>query len=1570
MDKQPQQPQRASINEEQIHNFFKGWRKDFENHLEMPQSYDDGINGRLYSKDGRLSYSSIEGTRLVYENANIKSYNGFYAFKDELVVFGKCDMDMTSIPTTTITITEIVVSNFSVSAPSGIFTITGIDFSSNFDSTEIEIEVQDTIVDEDDFNQDSSCNDQEVIFDESQDNLFKTFPFLPVKVCPISDSGIPINNTQYKDYILSFTYNDQKQLVAKFHFIGYLNLPADAKICTEGVDENIYYKRVYFTDFYNYSRIVNLKDRNLATRNINEFSLQTTGKLMNPRIKEIKKNGQIKAMTVFYMMRLVTENGQVSDYSALSAPARIVKETDDVKWAGGTISEQTPNSVVVGCYVPDFMNFKEIELIAIEFEAPNVPTNIKLVGRKAVAFYVEFEHFGSEPVFQENITIADIFANSISWRYNSDFSTKNNKLLASGLRNDPSYVNSRNIALDFGLHGFSDDGSTHDCLLNPDPVEYPFINALHTESFFFVKRRLYRSIEVFGNFKIKLVNDLTGEFYEYDQPFNTNNYANYTQRILDWLLVIQQESDFSTKFPNLEIKSSNGRILFDPINGSLETDFQDYNFSFTTAQVVIDMDNKTQLKTYSWPATLQEKNEALVYGGVSNGWYRGNGIRVTMHTDKQHVLDKNTDWMNGSVAPLRLKAPTLKKYAMKGEIYRIGVQWYKNGQRLFTTVLGDLKIPDIGMVRRELDEAGNVIQNNGTYSNHSVDGERMLSEGIELQFDIRISCEFSKEVDAWQPVFVERTEQNRTILAQGITGPLEMVRDFSVPTVPNQVIVIDERTSWKWQLPNNGGPVYDSLGLVNHDISMSIAGYVDGTIEYLNGDTNPFAGRVFTSRDKIYFDAPDLYYDKISDQFIQSSNIEYLETIRADHDKFNVMGAYNGVTAGFQGTQVYFPDGSHTQNGSITCPFGAPKFSQKIPLNLMKSIIGYPNFVNVSVFSERIRQSQYTAFQKRKSLSDISQVLFNETMEQGELASGYKFEEKLDFSNNAMVLAAMGWFYQISARRVYAERYTLFHVNNVAGGRKTSFIKTKGDYFTNEKISQAPFPIFSQVNFGTTNGRYDAIAGNDAYFISNLKRKDIGSIYGGNNEYAYAANEYIPMGNIIPIIENRVTSQVIYAGADTYCTLVIRNKATFMNSNAPDTREFQWSNAATGSNLKTEFAKWGAWCYAVVLETTVEPRFTHAEEFYRLTHGFDFFYEQKYNQAYLQENNLRKSIPKPYNFKDDPNLTNIVAASKVKLSGDFIDAWTQFETNEFYELDKNKGAALNIVKQDDEIFVVQELQTSNLFVDQKNFITPDEGGEAIQVHQGDGKSISGHKILSDFGTSIRRAVIDSPFGFVFFDERKSEIVKINKPLFMENDLLLAIKELFNVNKVLDCEGYYDDQNKETNIRFRTTTGLNFVISYNEIEKAFNGKIQYDNDLYMTFQEKVLAPYADSSKVDELNTGRMLEFFGEKKFMTVSVISSPRMAQSKINKRLGILTNIKYPIIRATFETSLGHIRQVLGTHHWYKIYEGLHNIPAKNQSDVDDIRGEWTKITVEVESKNNQKIDLLGLINYFRISNR
>lgn len=138
-------------------------------------------------------------------------------------------------------------------------------------------------------------------------------------------------------------------------------------------------------------------------------------------------------------------------------------------------------------------------------------------------------------------------------------------------------------------------------------------------------------------------------FYEKEQADIIYSYKSYIDYVKDFLLEVQEDVDFQTNFPNLLIKETTSGILFTRLDELIETDLRPYLLTFSTSQVIIEMDNDVENKAISWPVTDAEKEANLVYGGISSGWHSGNGVKITMHSKKEIVLEKNTSWMVGTI---------------------------------------------------------------------------------------------------------------------------------------------------------------------------------------------------------------------------------------------------------------------------------------------------------------------------------------------------------------------------------------------------------------------------------------------------------------------------------------------------------------------------------------------------------------------------------------------------------------------------------------------------------------------------------------------------------------------------------------------------------------------------------------------------------------------------------------------------------------------------------------------------------------------------------------------------------
>lgn len=1511
-----------NANYESLNRFIEGLRNDLDNHVKTENSYQNGINGRLYSHNGIVSFSSLKGTTKVHEDENIISILGNWAFDDELILIVKYAKEESSKPVSNSkkeTIQKLIAYNKTVSSESNDVTFS---LASSIELTSYQVDVDEDNTINYGYDQPFSCVDSsgdEINYTEYYEEIFTNNNFTTCNLIESNDFG---NNKDYLDAFISISKDESGNLISRLIWKGYLNLSMTAKICCYGLQENSFYKRIYFTDYQNPFRVINVKDSNIQNRNFKEFQTFQSTALLSPIIQDITNGGQLKAGTVMYAYRLITQNGQVTEFSPFSDAVKIIKnDSSGTEYQGGDISEATSKMVMVKCNIPDWKNFKEIECIAIEYEAPAAPTAIRTLGIKSTAAFVLFTHYGSESEFDNTITLSQILDRQNTWKYCSDMTVKKNKLITSGLRNDPISNTLMNLQKDFALHSWDEFGDTHNCLINPKPWKYRFIDPENTENMYFVKEKMYEYIKVFGDFKITLKNRNTGDFFE--KEFASENqlaYVDFTDRIFKWLDEIKDDPSFSAKFPNLKIVFSAQRIYFQPIVTSTQTDISDYNFEYNTKQVIEEVQEDIVFRN------LSVNTSRLIYGAQSLGFNRGNGIRITYQSVLTPVLTKANAAYNGTDNILNMNVPDENKSFFKGEIYRLGFQIYDtNGYQLFNIPMGDIKIPEIGDTRKYLDANGNVVIETEYYVNSKVIGNVMHAEKIIIKAEVRLSCEIQQMISMYQLTYVERTYNNRTILCQGISAPLERTNVF----YHKEHITMPDPVANKWNLPFFGGPTYDVEGLKRFDEDPG------------RNDEWSSWWRVITNRKMFYFDSPDVIYNRVPASIIRNGSVQRIARLNPDNDKLSWR--------------------------KIWRPETFPSFSRKIR---KENITGDENkeshFVNMSVFTERLGNKNVIEIDKAEELN------------YGQIVPASALNTTHEVSNNALTLAKQSWFYSNRARESdgcqieNGAKYELFNSSNYSPGYKTVIINASENVFTDQFIDESPTHIDG-------SGEMSSWTYSDGYYYSthaliNIQMNNQESVYGGRSEISYSKNIYIPLSKTIPVLKTSNNTQSFKVYGDTYTTLYARHKNGYNPGGAWELDMNNYPNCSRNKFEEEDYNRQGAWNYAFVVECSLEPKWNHNNVFYR-ERDFDFeqIYNESINEAYYQENTLRSFIPKPYRFRDEPDMNNIVSASEVKMSGDYIDKWTMFKVNNFYELEKDKGTVYNLAKSLDQIYAIQEHQTSQLSIDENVMMNTSNGEVSIQ--QGDGSAISNHNVISDYGTSIRRAVVEKSQntkekgGFAFLDERKFEWLNINQPLLFSRNLHLKFREIFKNDEIIDTEGYFDDEYKETNIRIRTKKGNNFILSFNEALEVFNGYIQMDNNIYLNWDEKIFTPkLTKPGEIHQLNTGVFLNFFDVQKTMTIGITVNIQPTSVKIFKAWAGIINTNYPIKKITVKTSSGQTRIISGDHYRYKIREGRHSVALKNRTDWEDLRGEWATLEVELESKNNKKVDVFSFINFVRHS--
>lgn len=119
---------------------------------------------------------------------------------------------------------------------------------------------------------------------------------------------------------------------------------------------------------------------------------------------------------------------------------------------------------------------------------------------------------------------------------------------------------------------------------------------------------------------------------------------------------------------------------------------------------------------------------------------------------------------------------------------------------------------------------------------------------------------------------------------------------------------------------------------------------------------------------------------------------------------------------------------------------------------------------------------------------------------------------------------------------------------------------------------------------------------------------------------------------------------------------------------------------------------------------------------------------------------------------------------------------------------------------------------------------------------------------------------------------------------------------------------------------------------------------------------------------ELNVGKYLNLCGIQYTMKIGFICNAEPNAIKIFKHIQMILNTNYAVKNVCVTTSYNQEKFIPGDHVMYKIRESMHSVPLKNPREKSDLRGSWAYLELEIESIDNQKVDLFSVISYLRKS--
>jgi hypothetical protein len=390
-----------------------------------------------------------------------------------------------------------------------------------------------------------------------------------------------------------------------------------------------------------------------------------------------------------------------------------------------------------------------------------------------------------------------------------------------------------------------------------------------------------------------------------------------------------------------------------------------------------------------------------------------------------------------------------------------------------------------------------------------------------------------------------------------------------------------------------------------------------------------------------------------------------------------------------------------------------------------------------------------------------------------------------------------------------------------------------------------------------------------------------------------------------------------------------------------------------------------------------------------------------YNEIYSQEPNLKGYLS--FNEKKrslDLNQPNNIAYSKTKLSGELTDSFRSFPVAQFHDVENESGEINALVNFRDDLYFLQDTGFGKLFINSRTLL-----GSQNDILLGSAQTIENHAyITKQFGGLHREGIIATDTSIYFIDavnkklhryaEGFSTISDKSIMTFMNNIITdtssFKSKKTSIYPRVPDSQFIFQQEAKGVSIGYNQEQKRVFfsfadfkdsaihkkTITYNEFMNAFESKIDAFPPLWITHNGKLychgrMQPTMGSSNVncsrihlfdaDENNRGRMFDTtysqdieivikdspLESKKFDTCTVVGDVD-SNSIVTLTSATFSTDKTAEQSTTFASDLIH-----------KVREGILRFPLRGKTATKRLAGTYAKI--KLTNNNNTKFSIFAI---------
>jgi hypothetical protein len=796
-----------------------------------------------------------------------------------------------------------------------------------------------------------------------------------------------------------------------------------------------------------------------------------------------------------------------------------------------------------------------------------------------------------------------------------------------------------------------------------------------------------------------------------------------------------------------------------------------------------------------------------------------------------------------------------KKLLKSREIYRFAIEFYnKKGQYSFPKWISDMKAPEGNL---------NGLSNNlvAVMKPEFYSWLNSLPDNDEKPIGYRI-------------LRSTRTEADKTIICQGLINSMIANLKKGGKETNKTVLATLANNSDALKMPSLQRPLIQRqvpfVGATDYH-ELSADSY------FTNNLGNGRNREGFTARPSGQWRAQNIQFNKMmqvfspevtfGDPVFNASTMLRIVGIQKESKKHNWMSEYNPISK-INDVEAKFTNGFTSDSpGVIITPISSS------PNGLAdRSIFGPTNSDNGTGLFQFFREFKSGFIPvPANGVKTASIYGTPELTGIGQESKAYNGDSLFRYANSLRAMLIDNWDedasnknakVQVLGTNTFGAKCVTIMEGDNSSSTPISSRKSLEKIFTDAKLHEvtgASGQIGPVYTLGTTQN-----SGMIVEFTHDANHAYLGGIYGGNTIEAKSRSSYIGIGPYSKINDNTV---VIDSPGDTFVGDFKFAKMTKTNTELSNQDYLQVTEIIS-----------------VPVETTVNLKQRNDISI----NEWDNRYQPKeveyhnYNRVYSQEPNLIQNAGTGFKFKTINEFDTKIVSSSKKISGEFIDSWTNFLENETRTIDGRYGPINAVAKLEDEIFTFQDTAIARISIEPRVQTTANDG-LAIQI--GTGSVLNNHTYLStESGTKNKWSVIPTSNGVYYYDALNRSIGQVGQGVvslseaagfhsFMTNNTKL--EDLIKDNPLIGrgVSVGYNNIDSEIYMTFLQSSN-SYTIAYNENKKAFTSFYDYKPSVYINKGQRMITTNPDRNSGWQHFSGLRNNFYGVNHESSITFLAAP------------------------------------------------------------------------------------------------